>query len=140
LLANVKTICVLPYDGWIAKTVIQTLPSTDPIRQGLQNDKSLRQFRNAASEELEKYGFQITDCLSSTNDADAELVFTSVLGRFDLPSYYWVLYAGEKSAVLVHGEKELLGLARPAAISVPLTLAAMAQQIKASTEVAKQGR
>jgi len=109
----------------------------------LQNDKSLRQLRNAASDELEKYGFQTTDCLSSTNDADAELVFTKVLGGFartDLPTHYWVLYAGEKSAVLVHGEKELLGLSRPAAIWVPLTLTAMAQQIKASIDVAKRSR
>ena len=143
LLANVKKICVLPYDGWNAKIVIQALPSTDPVQQGLQNDKSLRQLRNEASDELEKTGFQTIDCLSSGNDPDAELVFTRVRGGFgstNLRTYYWVLYAGPKSAVLVHGEKELPGLSRPAAIWVPLNLTEMVQQVKASIDIANRSK
>ena len=51
LLANVKTICVLPYDGWKAKNIIDGLPALDGIRSGLEADKALRQQRNEAIEQ-----------------------------------------------------------------------------------------
>jgi hypothetical protein len=140
LLANVRTICVLPYDGMDAKNVIANLPALSSIRAGLESNKSLRQQRNEASEELIKRGFQTTDCLLSENRPDAELLFSKVKGGGgdnDLPSIFWLLYAGEQFSIVVHGERELMGLARPAFGSQPWSLNVLADQVKAVTDVAK---
>lgn len=139
LLANVQTLCVLPFDALNAKSVIQSLPSFGPIKQGLEGDKSLRQLRNETRDALQKDGFSVVDCIADPSvDADGELVLTKVL-LDGLPAYYWVLYAGVKSAIVVFGEKELLGLARPSAMSLPLTVSGMVQQMDACKNAAKRG-
>jgi hypothetical protein len=51
-LARTTIVCVLPYDSRSAEEVIKRLPSLELIKQGLQNDKLLRQQRNEASDEL----------------------------------------------------------------------------------------
>jgi len=141
ILADVNTICVLPYDARNAEAVIKNLPSTELIKHDLATDKALRQQRNEAVEELTKQDFKITDCLASSSPADsAEIVFTKLVGGFgatDLPTFYWVLYANEKYAQEVHGEKELLGLARPASGWLPLSISSMAEQV---TDVVKLAR
>lgn len=129
ILADVNTICVLPYDARNAEAVIKNLPSTELIKRDLSTDKTLRQQRNEAAEELAKQGFKITDCLASSPPPEsAELVFTRLVGGFgqaDLPTFFWLLYANEKYAQEIHGEKELLGLARPASGWLPLSISSM---------------
>jgi hypothetical protein len=141
LLANVKTICVLPYNGWQAKSVIGALPSLSLIQSGLETDKALRQLRNEVSEEISKKGFQSVDCLAG-NEPDAELLFTKVLGGFgfvggDLPDYFWLLYANERHNIRVHGENELLGLARPASGWLPLSSESLAEQLWSVVDAAQ---
>jgi hypothetical protein len=147
LLANVKVICVLPYDGWKAKEIIDSLPSFDLLRSGLEGDKQLRQLRNDAAEQLVAKGFQVSDCLSDPPaPADAELVFTRVRGGLgprgepEMPALYWVLYGPPSRAVTVHGEKELLGLGRPAATWLPFDTTGMSQQVVLIVNAAKRLR
>lgn len=141
LLANVKTICVLPYDGWKAKEIIEALPSLDGVRNGLLSDKGLRQQRNEANEELSKQGFQPVDCSLAGSSPDAELLFTKVRARqyigSDLPSYSWQLYANNQHQIMVHGESELLGLGRPAYGWLPLSISSMAEQIRSVVDAAR---
>jgi hypothetical protein len=142
LLANIRTLCVLPYDGFKAKEIINSLPAFDLIREDLKVDKQLRQLRNEAAQQLVAKGFQVADCLANPPvSADAEVVFTNVHGGFgktDLLTFYWVLYGPQSSTIIVHGEKELLGLARPAAIWLPLSIEAMAEQVAAVVNAAKR--
>jgi hypothetical protein len=140
LLANVRTICVLPYDGWKAKKIIDGLPSLDGIRSGLESDKELRQQRNEAIEHLLRQGFQEADCLSKGSAPDAELLFTKLLGGFgktDLPTYFWLLYANEQHGITVHGEPELLGLARPSSGDLPLSIASLAEQVRSVVDAGR---
>jgi hypothetical protein len=133
LLANVKTICILPYDGSKAKSIVEGLPSLDGIRSGLEADKALRQQRNDATEQLLRQGFQEADCLSKSSTPDAELLFTKVHGGFgktDLPAYFWLLYANEQHEISVHGEPELLGLGRPWSGELPLSITSLAEQVR----------
>src|SRR5206468_6238344 len=106
ILADVTTTCVLPYDARNAEAVVKNLPSTERIKRDLLADKTLRQQRNEAGEELTKQGFKTIDCLASSSPSDgAEIVFTKLRGGFgttDLPTFFWVLYANEKYAQEVH--------------------------------------
>jgi hypothetical protein len=138
-LANVKTICVLPYDGWQAKTVIEALPSLSLIRSGLEANKALRQQRNEVSGELSGKGFQPIDCLAGA-EPDAQLIFTKVLGggaADDLPAYFWLLYANTQHQINVYGESELLGLARPASGSLPFFGVPLAEQVRSVVDAAR---
>ena len=140
LLANVKTICVLPYDGLKAKNIIEGLPSLNGIRSGLESDKALRQQRNETIEQLVRQGFQEIDCFPKGSTPDAELLFTKVQGGFgktDLPAYFWLLYANEQHAISVHGEPALLGLARPASGELPLSIASLAEQVRSTVDAGR---
>jgi hypothetical protein len=140
LLANVKTICVLPYDGWKAKNIIDGLPSLDRVRSGLDSEKALRQRRNEAIEQLLRQGFQVADCLARGGTPDAELLFTKVFGGFgktDLPTYFWLLYANEAHSISVHGEPELLGLGRPSSGDLPLSIASLAEQVRSVVDAGR---
>jgi hypothetical protein len=147
LLASVKTVCVLPYDGWKAKEIIDSLPSFDLVRSGLEGDKRLRQLRNEAAEQLTAVGFEVSDCLSDPPaPTDAELVFTNVRGGVgppgepELPGFYWTLYGPPSRAVTVHGEKELIGLGSAAVTWLPSGTADMAKQVLAVVNAAKSFR
>jgi hypothetical protein len=140
LLANVKAICVLPYDGSKAKSIVEGLPSLEGIRSGLEADKALRQQRNDAIEQLLRQGFQEADCLSKNSTTDAELLLTKVHGGFgktDLPAYFWLLYANEQHEISVHGEPELLGLGRPWSGELPLSIASLAEQVRSVVDAGR---
>jgi hypothetical protein len=140
LLANVKTICVLPYDGLKAKSIIEGLPSLDGVRSSLEGDKSLRQQRNDAIEQLLGQGFQEADCLSKGTTPDAELLFTKVRGGFgktDLPTYFWLLYANERHLISNHGEPGLLGLGRPWSGELPLSISSLAEQVRSVVDAGR---
>lgn len=142
LLANVKTICVLPYDGWQAKTVIDALPSLSVIRSGLETNKTIRQQRNEVADELSKKGFQPVDCLAGA-EPDGQLLFTKVLGggaSDNLPAYFWLLYASAQHQIKVYGESELLGLARPASGSLPFFGVPLAEQVWSVVDAARVAR
>jgi hypothetical protein len=136
LIANVKTICPLPFDGFDAKRIIQDLPSLKTLGEDLESDKSLRQQRNEAAEELTSKGFVVVDCLTTASTPDAELLFAKTRGGFrndgnDLPTYFWILFANGEHLRVVHGERELLGLARPVSGWLPLSISALVDQIRA---------
>jgi hypothetical protein len=140
LLASVKTICVLPYDGWKAKSIIEALPSLGEVRSGLDSNRVLRRQRNEAGEELSKLGFHPVDCLSGGIMPDAELLFTKVRGGSggsDLPAYFWQLYANEEHRITFHGETELLGLGRPASGFLPLSVRPLAEQVRSVVDAAR---
>jgi hypothetical protein len=139
LLANVKTICVLPYDGWQAKNVIESLPSLSVVRSGLDTNKALRQQRYEVAEELSKKGFQSVDCLAGA-EPDALLLFTKVHGGgvvADLHAYFWLLYANGQHQIKVYGESELLGLARPASGWLPFSGVPLAEQVWSVVDAAR---
>ena len=139
ILASVQRVCVLPYDASNAKNIIEGLPSISLIAGQLATSKALRQERNEIAEELTKRGFSVVDCVSENDPNAAKLVLTRLIGGFaetDLPTFFWLLYAGDKFAITVHGEPELMGLARPASRCLPLTSTALAEQVRAVVSAA----
>jgi len=134
ILAGVQKVCVLPYDATNAKNIIEGLPSISLIAGQLATSKTLRQERNEIADELTKRGFSVVDCVAENDPVAAKLVLTRLIGGFaqtDLPTFFWLLYAGDKFAITVHGETELMGLARPASRCLPLTSTALAEQVRA---------
>ena len=88
-------------------------------------------------------GFVVVDCLTTASTPDAELLFAKTRGGFrndgnDLPTYFWILFANGEHLRVVHGERELLGLARPVSGWLPLSISALVDQIRAVVGAANQ--
>jgi hypothetical protein len=139
VLANVDGICVLPYDGFSAKAVIEALPDISIIAKQLADSKELRKERYEISAALEKRGFSPVDCATTDYPNVPRLLVVRVKGGgFDssFASFFWTLYAGNDHIVMNDGEKELMGLARPAAGSYPFFADDLAVQIRSVVTVA----
>ena len=140
VLADVHSICVLPFDGFTAQSVTGALPDLSPISDQLSKSKLLRQQRYVVAQELGKRGFSVVDCISAPSPNVARLLITSLRGGgFDdsFTSIYWTLYAGEDHIILNKGEKELMGLARPAYRQYPLSAEDVAKQVTSVVDVAR---
>ena len=61
VLADVHSICVLPFDGFTAQSVTGALPDLSPISDQLSKSKLLRQQRYVVAQELGKRGFSVVD-------------------------------------------------------------------------------
>jgi hypothetical protein len=140
VLADVHSICVLPFDGFTAQSVTGALPDLSPISEQLSKSKLLRQQRFQVGEELGKRGFLVIDCIATPSPNTARLLVTSLRGGgFDdsFATIYWTLYAGEDHIIVNKGEKELMGLARPAYRQYPLFAEDVAKQVSRVVDVAR---
>ena len=140
VLAEVHTICVLPSDGFTAQTVVGALPDLSPVVKQLSDSKQLRQQRYEVAAELETRGFSVFDCVTMQSPNTPRLLITSLQGGgfdSDFPTIYWTLYAGEDHVILNKGERELMGLARPAYGTYPLHADGLAMQVNAVVNAAR---